>query len=59
MRGIGRNGDMDPFFVDRSQAARDVKLLGEWLRSGRRPAEFVLAADRGAEDERRTRYRQR
>lgn len=59
MRGIGRNGDMDPFFIDRSQATRDVRLLAQWQRTGRRPAEFVPAAERGRADESRTRYSQR
>lgn len=56
MRGIGRNGDMDPFFVDRSQAAHDARQLSEWARTGRRPADFKLAAERGAEDVGRVRY---
>ena len=56
MRGIGRNGDMDPFFLDRSQAAHDARCLAEWTRTGKRPAEYKLAGERGAEDERRARY---
>jgi hypothetical protein len=56
MRGIGRNGDMDPFFVDRSQAAHDARSLAEWLRTGRRPADYVPAAERGAIAEGRARY---
>lgn len=59
MRAVGRNGDADPFYTDRSQAAHDVRRLGEWLRSGRRPADYELAADRGRADEARTRYSQR
>lgn len=59
IRAVGRNGDADPFYVDRSQARADARRLSEWLRTGRRPAEYVLAADRGREDEARTRYGQR
>jgi hypothetical protein len=59
IRGIGRNGDMDPFLVDRSQAKADTRHLSTWLSSGRRPADYELAADRGRADESRTRYSQR
>lgn len=59
IRAVGRNGDLDPFLLDRSQAAQDAQLLGEWLRTGRRSADFELAADRGAADEARTRYSRR
>lgn len=59
VRACGRNGDLEPFHIDRSQAARDAQLLSDWLRSGRRPADYVLAADRGRTDESRTRYSQR
>lgn len=59
IRACGRNGDLEPFHIDRSQAAHDARSLGDWLRSGRRPADYVLHADRGRADERRTRYSQR
>lgn len=59
MRAIGRNGDADPFYEDRSQAARDAQLLADWQRTGRRPGEYVLAADRPSGSERRKSFRQR
>jgi hypothetical protein len=59
IRAVGRNGDLDPFLVDKSQAKRDAKALAEWDRTGRRPVDYVLAADRGRADEARTRYSQR
>ncbi len=59
MRGIGRNGDSEPFYIDRSQAAHDARKLAEWQASGRRPADYTLAADRGRADLTRTRYSQR
>lgn len=59
LRAVGRNGDSEPFHIDRSQAAHDARSLADWLRSGRRPADYELAADRGRADERRTRYSQR
>lgn len=59
IRGIGRNGDSEPFYVDRSQAAHDAHCLAEWARTGRRPAEYELAAARGRADESCTRYSQR
>lgn len=59
IRSVGRNGDTEPFYLDRSQAKRDAQLLSQWQQTGCRPAEFVLAADRGVHDEHRTRYSQR
>lgn len=59
MRAVGRNGDLEPFMLDRSQARADAQHLADWLRSGRRPADYELAADRGRADESRTRYSQR
>lgn len=59
MRGIGRNGHASHFYEDRSEAARDAELLADWQRTGRRPAEFVLASDRPRGGERRDSFRQR
>ncbi len=58
IRAVGRNGDLEPFHVDRSQARRDAQLLARWARSGRVPGEFVLAADRDP-DGRRESFRER
>lgn len=43
--GLSRKNP-DAFFELRSEAARDARLLADWLRSGRRPAEFVSAPER-------------
>lgn len=59
IRAVGNNGDLDPFLVDRSQARHDALRLGEWARSGRRPADYELAADRGRQDAGRVRYARR
>lgn len=34
------------FFERRSEAAHDARALADWLRSNRRPADYVLAAER-------------
>lgn len=59
IRAVGRNGDADPFYEDRSQAAADCTSLAEWHRTGRRPTDYVLAADRPQGGDRRNSYRQR
>lgn len=59
IRAVGRNGDADPFYVDRSQAKADARALMQWARRGSPPAGYVLSADRGRADEHRTRYSQR
>ena len=59
MRAVGRNGDSEPFYLDRSQCRADARHLAQWQRTGRRPADYELAADRGRADEGRTRYSQR
>lgn len=59
IRAIGRNGDLEPFMVDRDQACADAEHLASWLRTGRRPADYELAVDRGRADESRRRYSQR
>lgn len=43
-----RQGHRDPhrFYEDRSEAEHDARLLAEWLRSGRPPADYVLSAKR-------------
>ena len=46
MRAVGRNGDLDPFLLDRSQAKHDARSLAQWLRTGRQPAGFTPAAER-------------
>jgi hypothetical protein len=56
IRAVGRNGDLEPFHIDRSQARHDCLKLAEWARTGRRPADYTLAADRLREDEARARY---
>jgi len=59
IRVVGRNGDLEPFYLDRSQARQDALQLAEWARTGRRPGSYELAAERGRADESRTRYSQR
>lgn len=59
IRAVGRNGDLDPFFTDRSQAVADARHLAEWAHRGHQPSGYVLAADRGRADESRTRFSQR
>ena len=59
IRGIGKNGDMDPFLVDRSQAKADARSLMTWARTGHPPAGYVRAEQRTRDDEGRTRYSQR
>lgn len=59
IRAVGRNGDLEPFHLDRSQARQDAVQLAEWARTGKRPGSYELAADRGRADESRTRYSQR
>jgi DNA primase len=49
--GISRRNP-DAFFELRSQAARDARLLADWLRRGRRPAEFQLADERTSDSQR-------
>jgi hypothetical protein len=34
------------FHEDRSEAAHEARALAEWLRTGRRPGDFELAANR-------------
>lgn len=46
MRAVGNNGHLEPFMIDRSEAARDAKLLADWLRTGRKPEEFVPSKQR-------------
>lgn len=59
IRAVGRNGDLEPFLLDRSQCSADADHLAAWERSGRRPADYELAADRARADESRTRYSRR
>lgn len=59
IRAVGRNGDADPFYVDRSQARADARALATWARNGRAPAGFVPSEERGRADEARVRYSQR
>jgi len=59
IRPVGRNGDADPFYLDRSQVKDDARKLAEWERTGRQPANYVLAGERGMRDEHRTRYSRR
>lgn len=59
IRAVGRNGDLDPFYNDRSQAEQDIRHLAEWAERGHPPRGYELAADRGRADESRTRFSQR
>jgi hypothetical protein len=49
MRAVGRNGDLDPFLVDRSQARHDARSIAKWLRTGHQPPDFKPAAERDPE----------
>lgn len=59
IRPVGRNGDADPFYEDRSQCVLDAFQLAHWQRKGRPPVDYKLSADRGPTDDRRQAFRQR
>ena len=46
--GLSRKNP-DAFFERRSEAAHDARVLADWTRTGRRPGDYVLAADRGSD----------
>ncbi len=55
IRAVGRNGDLEGFYEDRSQCARDLLDLIDWIRTGQKPAEYMPIAER-IRDARRVSY---
>ena len=45
LRPVGRNGH-EQFYEDRSELAHEARALAQWHRTGRRPADYLCAAER-------------
>jgi hypothetical protein len=59
IRAVGRNGDLEAFHIDRSQAEQDARDLADWAHRGHPPRHYVMSEARGRQDTSRTRFSQR